>query len=253
MVPYQVKPGRGHKRRKFFQKLQRFQNDVCRPVTPAVPELIHHPAIRQQGEALGRNGRTSDVPAEPLKLPAGPGREAHICVQAHAGCAGASRARRSLDLLELKPAANRADTPAGMRAGGDPSLHRGTIDVGEQRPIAPERICFFRVGLRGEPAALEEPDDTPRNAIRDPGNLLVVRRTQGMKAYARFCVLSVNAVEDEGMKVDVQVQSSAESPHERHGSTLPSPDAPLPASPTAERKGSTVSVRLQNESGEKDA
>jgi hypothetical protein len=64
VVPNEVEPGRGHQGREFLQQLQGLEDDMCRPVAPAVPELIHDSAVRQGREALGSDCRASDVSAQ---------------------------------------------------------------------------------------------------------------------------------------------------------------------------------------------
>ena len=132
-------------------------------------------------------------------------------MHADTGCTGTPRAIGGCAVLEVESPANRADTPAGACPGGDPPLYRGAGKIGEQRLVPPPWIRFVRVDLRAQAAALEELDDAPHNANRDSVGLRIVRREQSVKAYAPVCVLGVDAVEDEGVKVDTKVQGAAET------------------------------------------
>jgi hypothetical protein len=48
MVSHQVETRRRDEGGELLQQLQRFEAEVGRPVAPAVPGFIHHPAVRKQ-------------------------------------------------------------------------------------------------------------------------------------------------------------------------------------------------------------
>jgi len=94
MVSNEVEPGRRDEGGGLLQQLQRLEDDVGRHVAPAVLELVHHPAIRQQRETLGRNRRTRHVPPQKFKPAAVPGRDADVCVEVVPPSSGLSMVRQ---------------------------------------------------------------------------------------------------------------------------------------------------------------
>ena len=55
-------------------------------------------------------------------------------------------------------------------------MHRGGIELRKQGLLALQRIGFFRIAMKTQAAALEQPDDAPGNTSRHPRNFRVVRR-----------------------------------------------------------------------------
>ena len=66
-------------------------------------------------------------------------------------------------VLDVDSISDGRDTTAGTRARGDAAVDRGAVDLGQKRFIAPERVRFVGIGLRPQPTALEQGEDTTGN------------------------------------------------------------------------------------------
>ena len=67
MIGEDVGPGRRHESRESAQEVERLEDDVGGPVPPRVAQGVDDPAVLGEREALGGDGRASDVAAQALE------------------------------------------------------------------------------------------------------------------------------------------------------------------------------------------
>jgi len=138
-------------------------------------------------------------------------------VQAHAAEARAALAQGRGQILGVDAVAEAQHALAGAPARGDAARDRGREELGEERLRVRQRIRLHRVDARAEAAVLEEAGEPPRHLTRDPRHLGVVGGRERVEARGAAGPGGVDAVEHEGMEVDVQVQGVPEALHERDG------------------------------------
>ncbi len=131
--------------------------------------------------------------------------------------------------------AHAAHALAGSGTRGDASLDGGGIEIGEQRLFRGERIGLGWVCLGAEPLLLEPARDAPGHPAGHARDLGVVRRPQRVEAHAPFGAAGVDAIEDERVEVEVQIQRVAEALHEGDGAALAAREPPLLSRSAPER------------------
>jgi hypothetical protein len=145
-----------------------------------------------------------------------------------------------LDAVALAP-------PASARAGahGDARTQRRCRQGGEQRLVTGEGIVV----------ALGSRCDESRDAARRPGqhapHLVRARRGEGKETRRVVLVAGIDAIEREGVEVEVQVQGRAEALNEGDGAALaPRRAPPDPCSP-AQRSEERPEKGAQHLAGER--
>jgi hypothetical protein len=96
--------------------------------------------------------------------------------------------------------AEHALSAAGARR--DAARDRGGVERRQQRLLPRERVVLR--GVVAEPSALLQPSQPPRDLARDALDFGVVGRGQRMAAEAASVGAGVDAVEHEGLEVDVE-------------------------------------------------
>jgi hypothetical protein len=105
---------------------------------------------------------------------------------------------------------------ASTFAVGYTALRRRGIEPGQQRVVAGEWAALLRVGVVAEPTALEPACD-PRSGVGENGEHFLVRGRGQWQEFdrAHLVVDGIEAVENERVKMDVQIDGAAGALHER--------------------------------------
>src|SRR5438093_1831049 len=131
-------------------------------------------------------------------------------------------------------AASREDrTGAGARPERDPPLDRGAADAGQRGRFLGEWVDVGGV-IDVESAAREETLDAPVDGGEQPRHLLVARGLGGVELEAPVFSLGEDAVQEEGVEVDVQLEAAPEALDHRHGAAPPVAHSPAARSAAIE-------------------
>src|SRR5213596_2333058 len=118
-------------------------------------------------------------------------------------------------------AASREDSHGpGARPERDPPLDRGAADAGQRGRFLGEWVDVGGV-IDVEPAAREETLDAPVDGGEQPRHLLVARWLGGVELEAPVFSRGEDAVQQEGVEVDVQLEAAPEALDHRHGAAPP--------------------------------
>src|SRR5439155_14564675 len=118
-------------------------------------------------------------------------------------------------------AASREDSHGpGARPERDPPLDRGAADAGQRGRFLGEWVDVGGV-IDVESAAREETLDAPVDGGEQPRHLFVARRLGGVELEAPVFSLGEDAVQQEGVEVDVQLEAAPEALDHRHGAAPP--------------------------------
>src|SRR5438094_9185289 len=117
-------------------------------------------------------------------------------------------------------AAELIDAGAGARPERDPPLDRGAADAGQRGRFLGEWVDVGGV-IDVESAAREETLDAPVDGGEQPRHLLVARGLGGVELEAPVFSLGEDAVQEEGVEVDVQLEAAPEALDHRHGAAPP--------------------------------
>src|SRR5438093_7618061 len=118
-------------------------------------------------------------------------------------------------------AASREDSHGpGARPERDPPLDRGAADAGQRGRFLGEWVDVGGV-IDVESAAREETLDAPVDGGEQPRHLLVARGLGGVELEAPVFSLGEDAVQEEGVEVDVQLEAAPEALDHRHGAAPP--------------------------------
>src|SRR5256712_6021128 len=108
-------------------------------------------------------------------------------------------------------AASREDSHGpGARPERDPPLDRGAADAGQRGRFLGEWVDVGGV-IDVESAAREETLDAPVDGGEQPCHLLVARRLGGVELEAPVFSRGEDAVQQEGVEVDVQLEAAPEA------------------------------------------
>jgi len=174
-------------------------------ITPAVPETVQDAAIRHDGQAFRGYWRAGSIATELFQLAPGLGGNADVRMQADAGHPGAALTGWDGRIFRFDLSSKRRDAITRARAGGNAPLHRCPIELGEQRLIAKQGVCFIRLRTGPQSAALEQSDNAAGNASRHSRDFGIAGRGQPLKTNPLPLVRVVDAVEHQAMKMDVCV------------------------------------------------
>lgn len=113
------------------------------------------------------------------------------------------------------------DPAPSPRPKRDTPLHRGAADTGQGGRLLGDRVSSTRslVGAR-QAAALHQSVHPPAKCREKLRHLLVGRRRRGVESQLPRGGFGKHAIQDEGVEVNVQIQSTAEALD--HGSPAPS-------------------------------
>src|SRR5207249_641107 len=117
------------------------------------------------------------------------------------------------------------DAGAAARAERDPPLDRRAADAGERGRFLGEWVDVGGV-IDVESAAREQTLDAPVDGGEQPRHLPVARQLGGVELEAPVFSLGEDAVQQEGVEVDVQLEATAEALDHRHGAAPPIGHAP---------------------------
>jgi hypothetical protein len=115
------------------------------------------------------------------------------------------------DPLSLRVAAQRQRARSCPRPQGHPPLHRGDAETGQRGGLLGHRIGapHLRVGPQAPPR--QHAQDPRADGGHQPFHLRVGWRRQGMELQTPVPGRSEHAVEDEGVKVDIDVEGPIEA------------------------------------------
>jgi hypothetical protein len=216
-------------------ELTRLEDDVRRPVPPAVLQAIEKTPVVEAREPIGRDGRARGVAAQALEAAAVSRGNGHVCMQAYASGAGAALALERREVVRVDLVAEAQHAPSCAVAGGDSPRDRGAVQLRQEGLLLGQWIPLPRIRLGAEAAALEQACEAPRDLAHHASDLGILRRRERVEARRLEPVRLVDTVEHKRVEVDVQVESVAEPLHERDGAALGALDAPLFPGPAPER------------------
>jgi hypothetical protein len=193
---------------------------VRRPIGPRLPQRDAHLAVVGQGEPLGRDGRSQDIAADPLEPIALPRRNDEPRMQVQPVPARMTRARWALDRGARVSEAS--DASARVRPEGDEPLHRRGRQARERRRLVRPgiHIAILGVAPRITLGAFSAPEQPPDPGLHGRQDLRHVQRRQTprrMKPDRAGGIARQDAIEHEGVDVDVQIQRPPEPLNDGHG------------------------------------
>ena len=197
-----------------LQQLDRREEQVGRAVVPFGLEGDQDEAVGRRGETLLRHRRAKHVATEALDAGAvvGRHRDVRVKVKALEVCL-ARRAGRDPGGVGL--AAEPEHAGAGARPERDSSLDRGAADAGERGRLLGERVDIGGV-IHLEPPARKQAAHAAVDRGEQPGHLLVARRLGRVKLERAIGALGEDAVQKEGVEMDVQLKAAPEALDHRH-------------------------------------
>jgi len=146
-------------------------------------------------------------------------------VHAHAADARAALALENREIVGVDAVAHAEHTLAAAGTRRDAARDRGGVERREQRLFRRQRVVVGCVVA--EPTTLEQARQAPCDLPRHAFHLGVVGWRERVEAQRSFGGPRVDAVEQQRVEVDVQVQRVAEALHEGDGSAMPARDRPL--------------------------
>jgi len=155
-------------------------------------------------------------------------------VQADAPHAGAALAFERWEIVRVDAVADAQHALARSAARGDAAGDGGAVELRQERLVLGHGIDLRGIGLGAEATAFEEPRDAPGDLPHHPLDLGVLGRRKGMEAQCAARTPLVDAIEEQRVEVDVQVEGVAEALDERDRAALAAGNAPLPARAPAE-------------------
>ena len=218
--------GPGSQGSELLQELNRREEEVARAVVPLALQGDEDEAVGRQCEALLRHRRAQHVAAQALdsRTVVGPHRDARVQIEALE--VRLARPARG-DPGGVGLAAELIDAGAGARPERDPPLDRGAADAGQRGRFLGEWVDVGGV-IDVESAAREETLDAPVDGGEQPRHLLVARGLGGVELEAPVFSLGEDAVQEEGVEVDVQLEAAPEALDHRHGAAPPVAHARVP-------------------------
>jgi hypothetical protein len=200
---------RAWRRDQGHELLQQFlglEDHVRRAVAPAALQAIEETCVGQPGQAFCSNRGPGYVAGEPFQTLAIPGRDGDACMQTEPTSSHTVRPGGLLPhLVRVDAIAATEHLLAGAVAGGDTTADRRSSQPRKEGLVPGEK---FDGRLHGP--ALHEPFHLPRDTSQDPVELVAPRWRQGKEAHASVPCL-VDAIQEQRMEVNVQVQSIAKA------------------------------------------
>src|SRR5438552_4156447 len=226
VIKHQIDPGARRPSRQLFQPVETLEEQMARAVCPGRLEREQNAAVTQEPEPVLTDGRAQKVAAELLEPRAVPAWHCDIGMEVEAiemrVPRGAGEDPRGVRLLAHAP-------HAGARAApqSDAPLDRGAADAGQGRRFFREDIRRRHVGLDIEAPAPKEAPHSRADRREYDANLFVRGGWCRLEAQPLLRALGEDAVEDQRVEVDIEVQPAAEALHDgdatRLTSTKPAP------------------------------
>src|SRR5438093_1305794 len=129
---------------------------MCRSVIPWTLETVEQTPVRKRFETFHGNRWARTLLNQSLQSLTVPARNRGVRMQAKAGNGGTAGTGQSLHALRIDLISGTSHAAAGARPEGHSSGYGGGIEARQPGLIAGERIGFFRIGVRSQPAAEEE-------------------------------------------------------------------------------------------------
>jgi len=117
----------------------------------------------------------------------------------------------------IRVRADAADAPTGAGAEGDTAQDGGIAETREQGGLRDERV--LRLGINvfaDEAASTQQAQDARANRLEETRHLQVGRWRRRVKAKPSFRLPLEHTVENEGVKVHVEIESAAEALDDRN-------------------------------------
>ena len=106
------------------------------------------------------------------------------------------------------------NAPARARTRCDTPRYRCAVEFGEQRLLAPKRVCFLRIRLPAKAPLFQKAQNPPVNAVYNAGDFGITRRPSTHKRQFALGVFHVNAVHGHNMEMRIKIQGVAETLNE---------------------------------------
>jgi hypothetical protein len=147
----------------------RVEHDVCRPISPRLPQREAHLAVGRQGEPLGRDGRPERVPADPFEPIALSRRNDERRMQVQSLPPRMTRTQWAID--RRSRVSETTNASAGATPEGDEPLHRCGRQARERWRLVHPGIHPAILGVAsmitlGAFSAIEQPPDGGSTAAK---------------------------------------------------------------------------------------
>ncbi len=220
MEAEQMEAGGRNQDAEFLDELDGIQEEMGGAIAPRMGKLIQELSVGALGEAVQGQRGPQEVAAEVLELLSGLSGEGHIGVEGETLQVGAAGLVRVND---GGGGAKPADGLAGPGPGGDEELEGGGGVAGQQGELLGHGIGG--AGILGQaPAAAQQASDSSADLLQDVGDLLVSGGGQGMEHGG--CAgggAAEDAIQDDGVEMDVGVEGGAVGPDRLRQTALPKP------------------------------
>ena len=141
-------------------------------------------------------------------------------MQAHTAYGRAALALERGNRIRIDAIAHAQGAPPGVSSRGHTARDRGGVEQGKQRLILEHGVHLGDIGLGAKAPAHQQALDESCQLARHALDLGVLGRGQRMEPQPSFCILRVDAIEHERMKMHVEIQGIAEALHEGDGAAL---------------------------------
>ena len=248
-ISQHVEPRRRDEGAEACEKIEGVEEDGARAVFPGSLEAVPNAPVVQKVESVLGEGRPCDVAAEALEsLPvAAVDDDLGVDVDgADLGdrvvWGGTAHEGRSDELRGLvsRGVSEELDVGGGRGVAGGED---GTVVV--EGVLLP---CLVDHAVEGPAVTVEHADHTPVSPGGDLGDVLVGRRLERVEGQTSFVVTEVDAVEREGMEMDVETDRTVASLHKGDGAdegVLDRAESEGPLRPMAHRPGEGLEKHLQ--------
>ena len=205
--------------RKPFQEDQWLEDDVGRAVAPGMSELEQDAPLVVEREALGGEGGARDVATEMFEPLAVVGLDANPRVQREPVDRRAQLAGSSGRGVRGDGMAEAPDALTCFRAQRDLALDRGGGEEGEQGVVLGPGGGVLFAGLGPETPAAQQAEDSIAEAMHELGDFLVLEwRSRVEDRTIQRALGGVDPVENERVKVNVQIERGAKPLNDVDGS-----------------------------------
>jgi len=206
----------GHERRESLEEGQRLEDDRAGAIAPGAPQAVDHAAVRIDREPLAGDGGAGDVPAQPLESGAVVAFDRDLGVEREAREVAAQLAGK-----EERPTVALTTAPrqwlAALRSERDAPFDRSCAEEREQGFIGRGFVVLGLLLARQAAATLEVAHDAAVQGRGDVRDVLIADVGRGLEAgRGEQTLAGVDAVEDQRVEVQVQVEGPAEPLSEDH-------------------------------------
>ena len=217
VIPERVNARRRYESTEACEKIEGIENDRACPVFPGSFEAVANAPVLANVEAVLGERRPCDVAAEALESLSVPTVDRDLGVDVDAADFG-DRALRGGTAHEGRSDEFRGLVSRGLSEELD-VVCGGGVAGGEDGRVVMERVGagFVDDAFEGPAVTVEDAEHTRVSPGGDLSDIVVGRRLEGVEGQLSFFVADVDAVEREGMEMDVEPERTVASLHEGDG------------------------------------